>query len=72
MRGCKSVTNRKEYFHQYYEEHKDKIKKNYNAQTQYLKWVDIKKTLFRLKRRIGADAYDLIMDEIEKLERVKH
>ena len=66
------MASRTEYQREYYQKHKDSIKKNYNAQTQYLKWVDVKKALFRLKRRIGADAYNLIIDELMKLEREKH
>ena len=69
MSGTES---RKEYLKKYYQTHKEQARQNYNAQTQYLKWVDVKKTMFRLKRRIGADAYNLIIDELMKLEREKH
>jgi len=64
--------SRKQYQADYYQKHKEQKKRNYNAQTQYLKWVDIKKKLFSLKRRIGSDAYNLIMDELRELEVTKH
>ncbi len=68
----KETVSRKEYLAQYYRDHPEKYKENYNAQTQYIKWVEVKKTIFRLKRRIGADSYNLIIDELMKLEREKH
>ena len=64
--------SRKEYQAEYYQSHKEQRRQNYNAQTQYLKWVSVKKTLFKLKRRIGTDSYNLIMEELRKLETEKH
>lgn len=64
----KKTVNRKEYFKKYYKENKE----NYNAQTQYVQWVELKKTITRLKRKIGTNNYDLIIDELEKLDRKKY
>lgn len=66
------MLDRSEYQRNYYQAHKEERRQNYNAQTQYLKWVEIKKTLFKLKKQIGSVNYDLILGELEKLERDKH
>lgn len=64
--------DRKEYQKQYYQGRKASLRENYNSQTQYVKWVDLKKTLNRLRKRIGNDSYNLILNEMEKLERERH
>lgn len=64
--------DRKEYHRKRYLEHKDEIKKRYNSQTQYIKWIEAKKTITRLKKQIGTNNYELLMDEFEKLNRVKY
>ena len=43
-----------------------------NSQTQYVKWVELKKTINGIKKELGINNYKLIMGEIEKLERFKH
>lgn len=60
-----------DYQKEYYARTKDKRKANYNAQTQYLRYVEVKKMLNRLKKDIGIVNYDLILSEIEKLEKKK-
>lgn len=65
--------DRSEYQKKYYQEHRIERKiKNYNAQVQYLKWIDVKKAINGLKRQIGDVNYELVMNEINKLERTKH
>lgn len=49
-----------------------KVKERYNAQTQYVKWVDLKKTITGIKKELGIVNYEIVMSEIEKLERFKH
>jgi hypothetical protein len=66
------LSNRSEYHKQWYQNNKEKIKANYNAQTQWIKWVEVKKTLFKLKKEIGNNSYNRILDELEKLERSKY
>lgn len=70
QRGKKS--DRSEYHRKRYQEHKEEIKSRYNSQTQYIKWIEAKKTLTRLKKQIGTNNYELLMDEFEKLDRVKY
>ena len=62
---------RSEYHKEYYAKNKDKIKANYNAQTQYLRYVSVKKVLNKLKKEIGTVNYNLILSEIERLEKKK-
>ena len=64
--------DRTAYMADYYQKTKEKRKENYNAQTQYLRWIEVKKTMNRLKKQIGTVNFDLIMGEIEKLEKYKH
>lgn len=72
-RGLSSeLRGRSEYQHEYYEKTKERRKANYNAQTQYIRYVEIKKMLNRLRKEIGNASYGLILAELEKLERVKH
>ena len=68
----RELSNRSEYHKQWYQNNKEKIKANYNAQTQWIKWVEVKKTLFKLKKEIGNNSYNRILDELEKLERSKY
>lgn len=72
MKGYKSMRDRTEYQAKYYQEHKEQIKARYNTQTQMVKWREVKAVMSRLKRRIGADSYTLIMDNLASLEREKH
>ena len=65
------IKSRQIYQHEYYESHKAEKKKNYNSQTQYIQWVDAKKVLNKLKRRIGVDSYNLLMDEFDKLDKFR-
>ena len=71
MRGDKDVKDRTEYQKEYYQRYKEQKKQNYNAQTQYLKWVEIKKLLNHSRRKIGDDSYNYLMDELRKLDRYK-
>lgn len=64
--------DRSAYMADYYQKTKEKRKENYNAQTQYLRWIEVKKTMNRLKKQIGTVNFDLIMGEIGKLEKYKH
>lgn len=63
--------SRQIYQHEYYETHKAEKKKNYNSQTKYIQWTDAKKVLNRLKKRIGMDSYNLLMDEFDKLDKFR-
>lgn len=63
---------RSAYNKKHYQEHKEEIRANYNAQTQYVRWVEVKKTLFRYKKKIGSISYDLLMDELSNLEKTKY
>lgn len=69
MQGLKG---RSEYQAKYYREHKEQIKARCKTQKQYVRYVDVKKVLNRLKKQIGTNSYDLIMTEIDKLERTKY
>ena len=69
---CRRLADRTEYFREYYKNTKAVKKKNYNAQKQYVGWIELKKALFKLKKKIGSVNYDLILDELEKLDRIKH
>lgn len=70
--NTQGLKGRSEYQARYYREHKEQIKTRYKAQKQYVGYVDVKKTLNRLKKQIGTNSYDLIMTEIDKLERAKY
>lgn len=63
---------RSAYNKKHYLEHKEEIKERYNSQTQYVRWVEVKKTLFRYKKKIGSISYDLLMDELSNLEKTKY
>ena len=64
--------DRTTYQKNYYQKNKEKVKERYNAQTQYVKWVDLKKTITGIKKELGIVNYEIVMGEIEKLERFKH
>lgn len=72
IRIQKKKKDRTEYQKKRYQEHKEEIKSRYNSQTQYIKWIEAKKTLTRFKKQIGTINYELLMDEFEKLNRVKY
>lgn len=63
----RSAYNRKHYL-----EHKEEIKERYNSQTQYVRWVDVKKTMNKYKKKIGVLNYDLLMEEFCNLEKSKY
>ena len=63
---------RSAYNKKHYQEHKEEKRANYNAQTQYVRWVEVKKTLNRYKKKIGSISYDLLMDELSNLEKTKY
>lgn len=64
------MSDRREYQHQYYLEHRDKRKADYQAYKCHVKYVEVKRMLFRVKKDIGEIHYNLLMDELEKLEKV--
>lgn len=68
----KTKKDRTEYQRKWYQEHKDEIRANYNAQTQYIKWVELKKTINGLKKELGTNNYNLVMNKVEKIERFKY
>lgn len=72
VRILRKKEDRKEYHKKRYQEHKEEIKQRYTSQTQYIKWIDVKKTITRLKKQIGTNNYELLMDEFEKLNKEKN
>lgn len=64
--------DRTAYQKNYYQKNKEKAKERYNSQTQYVKWVELKKAINGVKKDIGIANYEIIMGEVEKLERVKY
>ena len=64
--------DRTAYQKNYYQKNKEKAKERYNSQTQYVKWVELKKAINGIKKDIGIANYEIIMGEVEKLERVKY
>lgn len=64
--------DRTEYQRKWYQEHKEEIRANYNSQTQYVRWVELKKTINRIKKELGINNYELIMGEVGKLERYRY
>lgn len=64
--------DRTAYQQKYYQKNKDKAKERYNSQTQYVRWVEIKKAINGVKKDIGIANYEIIMGEVEKLERFKY
>jgi len=65
----KKTIDRKEYHKKRYQEHKEEIRENYKTQKQYIRWVEVKKTINGLKKQIGLNNFELIMSEIEKLDK---
>lgn len=67
--------DRSEYFAKRYQENKDKYHEyylEYNKESaMYVRWMDVKKSITRLKKQIGEVNYELVMGEFEKIERVK-
>ena len=61
---------RSAYNKKHYQEHKEEIRANYNAQTQYVRWVEVKKTLFRCKKKIGSISYEVLCLLSDRVERV--
>lgn len=57
--------DRTEYYKQYHQEH-------YNAQTQYVRWVEVRKMINKHKKEIGTINYQLLMDELNTLEKTKY
>ena len=64
------MKNRAEYYRQYYLEHRDKRKAEYQAYKNYVKYVEVKRMLTRFKKDIGDIHYNLLMDELSKIEQV--
>ena len=62
--STKGLRGRSEYQAEYYKTHK----KPYMPQTQYVRLVEVRKVINSLKKEIGTNSRDLILDEIEKLE----
>lgn len=68
---CKKI-DRTAYQKEYYQNNKAKIKERHNSQVQYIRWIEIKKTINRLKKDIGLQNYELLMDELEKIKKYKY
>ena len=51
--------------------HQETIKKNCRTPKQYLCWQEVKRTMSHIKRQIGENNYNLVMDELYKLDRKK-
>ena len=68
----KEKKDRKEYHRKRYQEHKEEIRARYNSQTQYVRWIELKKVINRIKKELGTNNYELIMGEVEKLERYRY
>lgn len=65
------MKDRTEYQKQYYQKHKEEIKKNYNAQTQYVKWTDLKKMLNHSRKEVGENNFLYLLEEAGRLQRYK-
>ena len=67
--------DRSEYYAKRYQENKDKYHEyylEYNKESaKYVRWMDVKKSLSGLKKQIGAVNYELVMGEMDKIEKVK-
>lgn len=64
--STKGLKGRSEYQAEYYR--KNKGKKIYVPQTQYVRLVEVRKILNSLRKEIGTNSHNLILAEIEKLE----
>lgn len=65
----KPKKDRSEYYKNWYKNHAEERKANYQEKKQYVRWTEVKKTLNGLKKQIGLNNFELIMGEIEKLDR---
>jgi len=69
------LSDRSEYYHKYYLEHKNKKAEKYvttyKPYDSYVKLTTVKKILSHLKKDIGQMNYGLIMDELSKVERIR-
>lgn len=65
------MKDRTEYQRKYYQKHKEQRKADYKSYESYVKLVDAKKVLTRHKKEIGEIAYNLLMDEMFVLNRVR-
>lgn len=64
-----SLKGRSDYQHDYYESVvKPKRKESYVPQTQYIRLVEVKKVLNRLKKEIGTNSYNLILADLSEIE----
>ena len=54
--------DRTAYQKNYYQKNKEKAKERYNSQTQYVKWVELKKAINGVKKDIGIANYEIIMN----------
>lgn len=65
----KEKKDRKEYHRKRYQEHKEEIKANYISRTQYVKWIELKKSINHIRKELGTNNYEIVKNQIEKLER---
>lgn len=65
------MIDRTEYQRKYYQKHKEQRKADYKGYESYVKLADAKKVLTRHKKEIGEMAYNLLMDEMSVLTRVR-
>lgn len=54
----------KAYYKEWYAENK-------TTNAHYIKWVELKSTLYRLRKQLGTNNFELLIGEIEKLNKVK-
>lgn len=69
------MKDRSEYYHKRYEEHKNELHEKYvstyKSYESYIKLADVKKIMTRHKKDIGLMSHGILMDEIERLDRVR-
>lgn len=63
------IKDRTEYYKQYYQAHKAKIKAGYISREQFVRWVDVKKALTGCHKQIGDANYDIIIERLNEIER---
>lgn len=61
--------DRSEYQHKYYEKTKVVKKAKYLSKTKYVKYIEVRKTINRLKKQIGEVNCNLLLDAIEQIEK---
>lgn len=69
------MSDRSEYYHEWYEKHKlerqERHVTTYKSYESYVKLSDVKKILTHHKKDIGNISHELLMNEINVLNRVR-